>query len=375
MPSQVTNYKCPACGAPLHFSEITGKVECDYCGSSYDAEEIEAKYKEKNAEAEKAAQEDIKKEYNTNDTDDSWGEEGKNMKMYDCPSCGAQIFCDDTTAATSCPYCGNPSIISGQFSGIQKPDYVLPFKFEKKQAVEALKKHYKSKLLLPNAFTINNHIEEIKGIYIPFWLFDIDVDGDMSYHATRTTVTRQGDYKVSHTMHYDVYRSAKINFEKIPVDGSAKMPDDYMDSIEPFDYKELKKFAGAYLTGFFADKYDVDKNEAAKRADERCRETSLRSIKNTVNGYDTINEISRHININSKDVKYALMPVWLLTTKWNNKNYLFAMNGQTGKFVGDLPVDKRKLNFWFWSVAIGASAIFSFLFSGTLGNFITGLFS
>ncbi len=376
MATQVTNYKCPACGGPLHFSGTTGKVECDYCGSSYDIAEIETKYAEKDAEAVKAAQEaEIKEnEQNFDEDTNSWGDEENHMKMYSCPSCGAQLFCDETTAATSCPYCGNPTIIPGQFSGTKKPDYILPFKLEKKQAVEALKNHYKGKRLLPNAFTANNHVEEIKGVYVPFWLFDADANGSVTYHATNSTVRREGDYKVTETRHYNVYRSGKMNFKKVPVDGSSKMPDDYMDSIEPFNYNELKEFSSAYLPGFLADKYDVDKKEAVERADTRCRETVMNSIKTTVSGYGMVNVINRNINIQSKEVKYALMPVWLLTTKWNNQNYLFAMNGQTGKFVGDLPIDKHKLNRWFWSVAVGASVVLSLLFSGPLGRFITELF-
>ena len=126
------------------------------------------------------------------------------------------------------------------------------------------------------------------------------------------------------------------------MDGSTKMPDDYMDSLEPFDYSALAAFSTAYLPGFMADKYDVSAQESSERADQRAKTTAIESLRDTVSGYDTVSERQSNIQLKRGAVKYALLPVWLLTTKWNGENYLFAMNGQTGKFVGNLPVDKGK---------------------------------
>ena len=388
MPSQVTNYKCPACTGPLHFVGTSGKLECDYCGSKYDVAEIEALYAEKDAQAAKAQEAaDQKREeakekaaasgegWDTTSAGGEWGAEADGMRSYSCPSCGAELICDETTAATSCPYCGNPTVVPGQFGGTKRPDYVLPFKLDKKAAVAALKEHYKGKILLPRAFTAENHVEEIKGVYVPFWLFDAQADASIRYEATRSHSHMEGDYRVTNTEHYDVYRSGTIDFERVPVDGSSKMPDDYMDSIEPFNYEELKDFSTAYLPGFLADKYDVDANAASPRADERCEHSAEQSVRNTVVGYESVIAVSKNINLNRGQVKYALMPVWMLSTKWKDKTYLFAMNGQTGKIVGDLPVDKGKLRKWFWGLGLGLSVIFSLLFSGPLGRMIMGFLS
>ena len=133
-----------------------------------------------------------------------------------------------------------------------------------------------------------------------------------------------------------------MRFTRVPVDGSSKMPDDYMDSIEPFHYEELTPFSTAYLPGYFADKYDVSAEDSIHRVDERVRNTMERCLRDTVLGYETVLERNKHVHLNHGQVKYALLPVWLLSTKWNNQNYLFAMNGQTGKFVGDLPIDPKK---------------------------------
>ena len=375
MADQVTNYKCPACTGPLHYVGESGKLECDYCGSSYEAAEIEALYADEEAKAAQAhaeaeAQKNAGEAWNVDAAGTEWGEDGEKIRAYSCPSCGAELICDETTAATSCPYCGNPSIVPGQLSGNLRPDYVVPFKLSKKDATEALKKHYKGKILLPRAFTAGNHVEEVKGVYVPFWLFDGDCDASMAFHATRSETHREGDYLVTNTSHYNIGRSGTLSFEKVPVDGSSKMPDDYMDSIEPFDYADLKPFSTAYLPGFLADKYDVDAADAAGRANDRCRNTAIKGLTDTVIGYETVSVRDQNIDLHRGEVKYALLPVWLLSTKWNDKNYLFAMNGQTGKMVGDLPADKGKLRLWFWGVALGGSALLSLLFSGPLGNLI-----
>lgn len=362
MPAQVTNYKCPACTGPLHFAGDSGKLECEYCGSSFEVAEIEAMMAQKEAEAAAAgaaADAQAAAASGEEGMDGEWNYSGENweagdasMKAYSCPSCGAELVCDETTAATSCPYCGNPTVVPGQFSGMLKPDYVIPFKLEKKDAVEALKKHYKGKKLLPKAFTDQNHIEEIKGIYVPFWLFDGEVAGNFTFEGTRSHTHREGDYNVTITEHYNVYRSGSLAFEKIPADGSSKMPDEHMDSIEPFDYSEMKPFSTAYLPGFLADKYDVSAEECASRAAERSANTIEEMLRDDASrGYQTCTTLSKDIHLQQGRISYALMPVWLLSTKWNNQNFLFAMNGQTGKLIGDLPVSWGK----FWGFFFGIS--------------------
>ena len=378
MADPITNYKCPACSGPLHYGSKSGKMECDYCGSTFSLEEIEAFYnppeqkKEEAAapEAEVQSQDEDTSEWDLDSAGSDWGEEAGSMRAYSCPSCGAELICDDTTAATSCPYCGNPTIIPGQFGGTLRPDYIIPFKYNKKEAIEALKKHYHGKILLPNAFRSENHIREIKGVYVPFWLFDARVDADMLYHGTTSYTHREGDYRITETSHYDVRRTGSMAFQKVPVDGSQKMPDDLMDSLEPYDYQDLKEFSSVFLPGYMADKYDVKADEASKRADTRCKNTTVSEIRSTAARYETLTPISQRVNLTQGSVKYALLPVWLLTTKWKDKTYLFAMNGQTGKMVGNLPADRSKLHLWFWSMAAGFSLVLSLLLSGPIGRMI-----
>ena len=363
MPSQITNFQCPACTGPLRFDEASGKLRCDYCGSTYTVQEIDALYKEKQEQAAAAAlQQEAKEEaqaaaaaaYAEESGDEAWAQEQAQagMKAYVCPSCAAELICDATTAATSCPYCGNPTVLPGQFHGMLKPDYILPFKLDKEAAKTALKNFYRGKRLLPRAFTTENHIEEIKGVYVPFWLFDGQGDADLRYTATKVRSYRSGDYQVTVTDHFDVRRAGTVEFSRIPADSSRKMPDAHMDAIEPFDYSELKPFSTAYMPGFLAERYDVDVEECEKRARLRASNTTERIIAGTVNGYSSSTPVGKNVLMRRSAVKYVMLPVWLLSTRWNGKSFLFAMNGQTGKLVGDLPVSMGR--WWGWFAAIAA---------------------
>ena len=371
MPTQVTNYQCPACTGPLHYSAKSGKLACDYCDSSFDVAEIEALYARKEAEAAAAKHAaDAKAEaaqaakaeaaeaaaasggWDTSDLSRDWGAEADGVRVYSCPPCGAELICDQSTAATACPYCGNPAIVPGQFSGALRPDYILPFRLSKDDAVQALRAHYKGKPFLPRSFTSANHIEQIQGVYVPFWLFDGGAEGAASYRASNTNVYETGDYEITETRHYHVVRAGSLAFEKIPVDASSKMPDDHMDSIEPFDYAQLRPFSTAYLPGYLADKYDVTIDDSRDRADTRCRETLAQALRDTVTGYGACVTEREDIALRRGKVHYALLPVWMLSTKWNGQDFLFAMNGQTGKLVGDLPTDRGR--FWGMFAAIAA---------------------
>jgi len=362
MEHQISNYQCPACTGPLQFSPDTGKVECEYCGSVYELAEIEAMYAQQEPADAQAEQ------WDTTGLSDDWGADAEGMKTYSCPSCTAELVCDAATAATSCPYCGSPTVVPGQFSGVLKPDYVIPFKMEKEDAVNALKKHYGKRFFLPRSFTAENHIQQVQGVYVPFWLFDGTAEGSAAFEATRSKSYTRGNYRIKETSHFTASRAGSVDFEKIPVDASTKMPDEHMDSLEPFNYDELKPFSTAYLPGFLADKYDVEMEDCQERVEERCKETLVNELEQTVEGYETVRKIGQNIRVKRGEVHYALLPVWLLNTKWQGQDFLFAMNGQTGKMVGDLPVDRKKYWTTFLALGAGLSVLFALLMLLTNAN-------
>ena len=234
----------------------------------------------------------------------------------------------------------------GQFSGALKPDLVIPFKLDKKAAKEGLKKHLTGKRFLPKIFKDQNHIDEIKGIYVPFWLFDTDVDAQVRYRATNIRTWSDSDYNYTETSHFMVHRGGSVGFEHVPVDGSSKMADDLMESIEPYDFSEALDFQTAYLAGYLADKYDVTAEESIERANQRVKRSTEEAFAGTVQGYSTVTAENSSVQFHGGKARYALYPVWLLNTTWNGNQYTFAMNGQTGKFVGDLPVDKAAASLW-----------------------------
>ena len=367
--TQITNYQCPNCMAALRFDEATGQQACDSCGTKFDLAIIEQLYADKEQAAAAAGTDP---QWDISMTNNFSAEEASRMRGYICPSCSAEIICDDTTAATSCPYCGNPTVVPGQFTGGLKPDYVIAFKLDKQAAIAALKKYYQGKKFLPDSFEANNHIEEIKGIYVPFWLYDGETDASMRFKATIVSSRTSGDYIITNTDHYRVTREGQVAFEKVPVDGSSKMPDAHMDAIEPFNYSDLKQFSTAYLPGFLAEKYDEDAEMCSKRANERIIASTERVFAGTTSGYTTLVREYSNIKLKKGDVKYALMPVWMLSTKWNNQNFLFAMNGQTGKLIGDLPVDKGKYWSWFFKISGVAAGILALLLFG--GDLIKSIF-
>ena len=342
MATQVTNYQCPACTGPLQFSPHTGKLECEYCGSSFTTEEVDAYYAEENRKAQQSGQRAERQP-----DENAWGADSANMRAYNCPSCGAELICDDTTAASACPYCGNPNVVPGQFRDERKPDYVIPFRVGKEQAVEALRRHYKGKPLLPKAFAAENHLQEVKGVYVPFWLFDGTAHADVTFSATKSKTVTTPTERITTTEHYQVRRSGTVEFEKVPVDASTKMPDAHMDAIEPYNYEEITPFSMSYLPGFLAERFDQDADQCARRVEERCRNSAVEAMEADVTGYSTCDVQQANVKISRDTARYALLPVWLLSTTWQEKNYLFAMNGQTGKLIGDLPVSKGKLAAWF----------------------------
>jgi len=346
-------YKCPCCDGAIEFDSTVQKMKCPYCDTEFEMETLRA-YDE-------VLREQPADDMQWNDTPSAqWSdEETQGLRVYCCQSCGGEIVGEETTGATECPFCGNPVVMMGQFAGDLRPDLVIPFKYDKKAAMEALKKHYQGKRLLPKVFKDENRIKEIKGIYVPFWLFDADANANVRYKATRVRMWSDSRYNYTETTYFHVLRAGTLGFENVPVDGSSKMDDGLMESIEPYNIQDAVDFQTAYLAGFLADKYDVDADTSIPRANQRIRQSTETAFANTVTGYNTVTPVNANIHLENSHAKYALLPVWLLNTQWKDKKYTFAMNGQTGKMVGDLPMDKGL--FWKWllgvSGAVAAAAL------------------
>lgn len=354
--AELLEYKCPACGGKIEFNSTLQKLKCPYCDTEYEAEALRA-YDE-------ALGQQGQDEMEWETPKRCWQEgEADALHSYVCSSCGGEIVCEKTTAATNCPFCGNPVVMTERLSGMLKPDYVIPFKLDKQAAKAGLARHLQGKRLLSKVFKDQNHIDEIKGVYVPFWLFDADAAADIRYKATRVRTWGDSNYIYTETSFYSVLRGGSIGFDRVPVDGSSKMADDLMESIEPYNFADAVDFQTAYLSGYLADKYDVTVEQSVERANARVKKSTEQAFAATVQGYATVTPESCSVRLANGKAKYALYPVWLLNTTWEGQRYTFAMNGQTGKFVGDLPLDKGAYRKWLFGLTgIFSAAIFALMF-------------
>lgn len=352
-------FKCPSCDGAIEFDSSLQKMKCPYCDTEFEMADLLAYDLALKDQPEDRMQWDSAagREWQPGETE--------GMRIYTCSTCGGQIVADESTGATECPFCSNPVVMSGQFSGDLKPDLVIPFKLDKKAAMAALRNHYKGKKLLPKVFKDENRIKEIKGIYVPFWLFGADADGFVQYRASRVRTWSDSNYIYRETSYYNVIRAGGIGFDNVPVDGSSKMDDALMESIEPFDLSAAMDFQSAYLAGYLADRYDVNAENSVQRANDRIRVSTEAAFSSTVHGYTTVVPINTNIRLKNGTAKYALLPVWVLNTLWNGQKYTFAMNGQTGKMVGDLPMDKGL----FWKYFLSTAAITTVLAFAALALF------
>ena len=347
--SESIEHKCPSCGASLQFDVSSQMVKCPYCDCEFSVEAMMANEGDLTVDAVDLA----------NDAGMDWSEaELYGMTEYQCQSCGGAIYSDETTSATLCPYCGNAVILKGRLSGTLKPDKVIPFQKSKEQALEGLNKYFGGKRFVNKNFLQSYKIDEVKGLYVPFWVYDAELDGHVEYQGVNEKTWTVGDTEYTERKYYRVIREGDIAFDHVPADGSSKMPDDLMESIEPFDYDKAVDFTTGYLTGFVADKYDVDQDAVRPRIRKRMEEGTADQFRTTVH-YDEVYTQGTTISAKKSEVNYVLYPVWMFSTQWQDKILSFAMNGQTGKMVGNLPADMLKLVSATLGIFIGLGLLFT----------------
>jgi len=347
--------KCPSCRAPIHFNPKLNKWKCVYCNSEFTLSEMQ---KHNNASNEKYNEDnkDVSKEENTNQKkEEKELPKEKDNTVYishKCKNCGAEIIADELTSATFCVYCGSTAILQNKLSGEFKPELIIPFKTEKEQAVQAFVNLKKGRPFVPKDFTSKENIEKIKGVYIPFWLYDIWVSGTVNCDGKRITSWSRGDTRYTKTDTYAINRTGEMLFTRVPVDGSTRFNNDIMNSIEPFYYEDMTDYNHAYLSGFYAEKFDVSSEEAYDDAKKRTLNSGKDVMYADSGHYNSKVIVQNTLQDRKEFSKYALLPVWMVNVKYNDKMYIFAMNGQTGKFVGDIPLDKKKA--WLWGIMIFA---------------------
>lgn len=332
----LVHYKCPNCGSDMKFDSESGNLACDSCGNkehidSYDDIHIEKTFEENEA------------------------------KEYHCENCGAVVLTDADTTATSCSFCSAPVVLADRLSGDLAPAQVIPFSISKEEAMVAFKKWCKNGRLTPKGFMTADRVKSVTGIYVPFWMYDLDNDIEVKATGTKVNSYRRGDYRYTETHYYDVYRSLYARYLKVPVDASEKMDDELMDKLEPYNYGELKEFKTPYLAGYLAEKYNYTDDELFGRVKSKINSFVHTYIKSTISGYTTVNYQQRDIQTKTVKSDYVLLPVWMVYYDFDKKEHTFAMNGQTGKIVGKPPVSFQKVALWFSGISASVYIVFLIL--------------
>ena len=358
MDNKVTNFICPSCGSSLKFDATEQNIKCPYCDSEFSIEDIKAMSEEKAADFEDETN------WDTSDSAQLFSNaEKEGMTSYLCDACGGEVICGENTSSTSCPYCGNNVLIKKNLSGALKPKYIIPFAKTNDDALKSLQEYMKGKVLLPKVFKAENKIKEIKPLYVPYWLYDADVDARIHYTGKKVRHWSDSNYEYTETSYFSIVREGEIAYEHLPVDASKSIDNKLTESIEPYNFSSTKEFEMPYLAGYMSDKYDEDAEQCSVRATQRIKEGTEIAFRETVEGYNEVTTDSCNIKLSNTKAEYALFPMYILNTKWKDQNYTFGMNGETGKIKGDLPLDKAKFFIWLLWQFVAYGGLLGLLFS------------
>lgn len=357
----VLQYKCPSCGSDMVFDSGSGMLSCPSCGRQDDIERYKINNSEKPPETDMSGNPLTPLEPFIPEADNYNTFDENSAKEYVCNNCGATIITDKDTTATTCSFCGAGVVLGDRLSGKLAPTKVIPFSISKDQAQAAFVKWCKKGRLTPKGFMNADRIKSISGMYVPFWLYDMNGRGDVSATCTKVKHYTSGEYNVTETSYYDVYRSVDLNYMKIPADASEKMDDKLMDKLEPYDYGNLKEFNTPYLAGYIAEKYNYTDKDMFPRIKKRVDNYVDSYIRSTMAGYSSITFNRRNIMIGQRHADYTLLPVWMVCYDYKQAEHTFLMNGQTGKIVGKPPLSKGKIISWFAGVSGISLLIIKFL--------------
>lgn len=331
--------KCPNCGGDLRFDPEKQNYRCEYCLSEFAQEQVEQMEKvepeEQQAPDEPAA------------------------VCYTCPSCGAEIVTDETTAATFCYYCHNPVVLAGKLEGEYHPDLVIPFAIDRERALDIFDKWIGGKKYIPKAFYSHDQIEKMTGVYFPYWLYDCQVEGNLEAEAVRLNTWVTGSIQYTKTEQFQISRKGRMEVSNVPRVALSKANRKLVESVFPFEMGKLRPFYMGYLSGFMAENRDLEKSQFAGEVEDEVRSFAAQSLRDEVSGYSSVQVRNGEARIEKPRWKMALLPVWTLTynDRKTGKIYYFACNGQTGKVCGELPVDNSRLARLFAAVFIPVAAV------------------
>lgn len=332
----VVTYKCPNCDGGLIFDAESQKFHCEFCLSYFTEEELIK------AGQAKSEEQIVDNAENTNSEDSQESGEDFEGVVYTCPSCGAEVVVDSTKAASQCCFCHNPVVISGRLDGKFKPDCVIPFAIDRDEAIERFLEWTKKQVFAPKNFFSKKQIDKVTGVYFPYWICDCESQAQINATCANRRSWRRGNIEYTETTTYSVTRGGDLSFRDISKNALTKANKALAENVQPFDFSQAKPFIMAYLSGFEAEKRDIESEEIAQQVIQDVEHYSSEILRDTISGYDAV-QVTGHgadVNINCR---YALVPVWFMTVKNGDKDYFYAMNGQTGNTCGKLPISYLRL--------------------------------
>lgn len=324
-----TMFPCPNCGGQLRFSAEDQQLKCKSCGSLT--------------------------EIDSYTPDDKIGMDTITTNVYECPCCGGEIQLIDNDGMEFCPYCGNQATMQEKFSTEGAPKYILPFQLNKAKARDKYKSLTGHLHFAPDGLGDKDNIEKLVGMYVPYYLYDYSIDDEIEYKGKTTRST--ADYYITDYANVDV--SVKVDSLKVPFDASQTLDDSIAAKLEPFPMDKVRTFNPGYLAGFFVENSTVDKDvyksdSLDKAVDYLCSEVSKGS-----HGYSpeagTKYEIQTKLanDLEYDDAQGAYMPMYFMTTKYDDRVAYSIINGANGVSYIDMPIDKKKMYFFAGKVSAG----------------------
>lgn len=340
----VVSFKCPNCDGELIFDPTTQAYKCEYCGSGFSQEELDAMKPAETQEQVRKQEDDFSAETAEEKMSEEKVAEEKEAVCYTCPSCGAEIVTEATTAATFCYYCHNPIVLSKKLEGNYLPDKIIPFRIPRKEAETRFLEYVKTKKFVPKAFFNKSQIESLSGVYFPYWIYDADFSGSICADAKSIRTWVSGHEEFTETKQYSVERMGDLELKNLPENALQKANAKLASGVMPYQFSEMKDFTMGYLSGFLAERRDMEQVAVAGKMQAEMKQQAEKMLKDTIKGYNSVNITKSDFRVKSEKWSYVLLPVWTVTYKGNNgKIYYYSMNGQTGNVCGELPVDKKKV--------------------------------
>lgn len=334
-------YRCKKCNAAVVYSAEEKKLCCEYCGAQFLVSEYEAEEPTDGTEK-------------NSTTSESTAEEERYMQMNvcRCTACGSELFVNSAEISTYCAYCGQPTVIMDRVEMYQEPDCIIPFSVTQQEAERIIRDKFRAGYFVPEEIK-NFKTEKIRGIYVPFLLYDMNYTDMQDFRYTVSSGK-------SSTTYY-AFEKGGCQFRRFPIDASKQLDDDSSQRLEPYDFKKMVRFDASYLSGFYADKRNDGnkKTLVRERAKELFDAEMLRKL--DIKGAECI---CSYPEIKFTKCTYVLLPVWFLSFQSEGASHTIMVNGQTAKMVGAVPFVKPKVYGLFAIAATLVSLIASPILSG-----------